>query len=85
MAVQAIAGGWPDDPGTLPLLHDRATADPDEGVRETALEVLTLAWAGDPGTLPLMRELAADDPDRNLRRTAAEVVDWLTTAGRRSR
>jgi hypothetical protein len=39
-AVQAIAGGWPDDPGTLPLLRDRATTDHNEAVRQQAAQAI---------------------------------------------
>jgi hypothetical protein len=39
--VQAIAAGWPTDPGTLPWLRDRATADTDEGVRQAGVQAIT--------------------------------------------
>jgi hypothetical protein len=34
--VQAIASGWRDDPNTLPLLRERATADDNGDVRLAA-------------------------------------------------
>jgi HEAT repeat protein len=39
--VRAIVAGWADDPGTLPLLRERATTDDDEDVRREAEEAIT--------------------------------------------
>jgi hypothetical protein len=42
--VEAIAAGWPDDPTTLPLLHDRARNDLGQygNVRIESLQALTI-------------------------------------------
>jgi HEAT repeat protein len=37
-AVQAIAAGWAEHEGTLPLLRERATSDDDEDVRQAAVQ-----------------------------------------------
>jgi hypothetical protein len=36
VAIEAIARGWPNDPGTLPLLRERAENDPTPWLREKA-------------------------------------------------
>ncbi|HET9655062.1 MAG TPA: helix-turn-helix domain-containing protein, partial [Kineosporiaceae bacterium] len=61
-AVQAIAAGWADDEGTLPLLRERATTDPDNDVRQAAVQAIATGWADDEGTQPLLRERATTDP-----------------------
>jgi hypothetical protein len=33
-AIEAIFRGWPDDPGTLPLLRERAENDPNRWLRK---------------------------------------------------
>jgi hypothetical protein len=50
--VRAIATGWADDEGTLPLLRDRATTDDHPGVRRaTVLQTIAASWADDEGNL----------------------------------
>lgn len=46
-AVQALAVGWREDPGTLPWLRERASADESEVVRRVAVQVLAAGWNED--------------------------------------
>src|SRR3712207_7244581 len=40
-AIQEIAGGWKDDPETLPLLKQRAQSDDNRRVRSAAVQEIT--------------------------------------------
>ncbi|MGH3814102.1 MAG: NACHT domain-containing protein [Pseudonocardiaceae bacterium] len=46
-AVQAVAAGWREDPGTLPWLRERVTQDPDANVREMVGQMLAAGWNED--------------------------------------
>ncbi|MBA2471903.1 MAG: HEAT repeat domain-containing protein, partial [Pseudonocardiales bacterium] len=48
-AVQALATGWRDHPGTGPLLRDHATTDLHWFVRQAAVQALATGWRNDPG------------------------------------
>jgi len=56
-AVQELARGWKDDPGTLPLVQGVALYDSHDEVRQAAVDELTRGWKDDPGTLPLVQNL----------------------------
>jgi hypothetical protein len=89
-AVQAIAAGWADDPGTLPLLRDRATTDNNWAVRRAAVQAIAGGWADDPGTLPWLRDRATTDNHDDVRQAAVQAIapggpttgtlPWLRTA-----
>ncbi|MGW9508485.1 HEAT repeat domain-containing protein [Embleya sp. NPDC055610] len=69
-----MAGGWPDDPGTLALLRDLATTDTEASVRQVAVAAFARAGAGDPGALALLRDLATTDTDGDVRRVAVHAI-----------
>ena len=46
-ALQAVAAGWRDDPGTVTWLRDRAAADRHEDVRQAAVQALAAGWPGE--------------------------------------
>lgn len=66
----ALACGWHDEAGTLPLLHSMANADPHQTVRYAALYALSEHYARDPGTLPMLRDHAVAG-DFSFERAAA--------------
>ncbi|GLW28525.1 HEAT repeat domain-containing protein [Actinoplanes regularis] len=82
-AVQAIAAGWADDPGTLSWLRDRFIADPDGFVRRTVVQAVGAGWADDPGTLSWLRDRFIADPDGFVRRTVVQAVGagWADDPG----
>ena len=41
---------WANDPGTLPLLRDRATTDDHGDVRQAAVQTIAAGWADNPHT-----------------------------------
>ena len=73
-AVGALASGWPGDPGTLTLLHDRATADPHAIVRQAAVRALASGWPGDPDALTLLHDRATADPHAIVRQAAVRAL-----------
>lgn len=46
-AVRALAAGWREDPGTLPLLRERVSTDPAERVRQVVVQALAAGWGED--------------------------------------
>ncbi|MFE5331310.1 HEAT repeat domain-containing protein [Embleya sp. NPDC056575] len=68
-----MAGGWPDDSGTLALLRDLATTDTDAGVREAAVGAIAGGWSDDSGTLALLRDLATTDTPAGVREVAVQA------------
>ena len=82
-AVQAIAAGWADDPGTLPLLRERATTDDNGDVRWAAVQAIAGGFADDPGTLALLRERATTDDNGDVRRAAVQAIaaGWADDPG----
>ncbi len=70
----ALADGWHDDPGTAPLLRDRATTDTAEPVRQTAIQALADGWHDDPATAPLLRDRATTDTAEPVRQTAIQAL-----------
>ena len=87
-AVQELARGWKEDPGTLEWLRERASGDDNWAVRQAAVEELARGWKEDPGTLELLRERASGDDHGAVRQAAVqelargwkddpEVQQWL--------
>jgi GTPase SAR1 family protein len=60
LAPFALACGWHDEAGTLPLLQSMANDDPNQTVRYAALYALSEHYAGYPDTLPMLRSHAVD-------------------------
>ncbi|MEV7232060.1 HEAT repeat domain-containing protein [Polymorphospora sp. NPDC051019] len=78
MVVQALAICWPDLPGTLELLHERAVHDWSGDVRAAALRALATGWPDDPDTRRVLREralLGYVGPDREVARWSL-LVGW---------
>ena len=73
-AVEELARGWRDDPGTLSLLKERAHNDKFYAVRWAAVWELARGWKDDPGTLPLLRDRAQNDENYEVRRAAVEEI-----------
>jgi hypothetical protein len=65
-----------DDVRTWQLIRETATRDPDQYVRQEALELLSKWHMKDPATGELFREAASKDRAENVRRTA---ITLLTT------
>ncbi len=67
-AVRRVAADWPDDPGTLPLLHDVAVnvamyASPEvQAVASSATQLIAVGWPDHPGTVPLLHEVTVHNP-----------------------
>ena len=59
-AVTTIAAGWPDDPGTLAVLH-RAARDLHGWVRAPAVTAIVRTFADHPDTLRLLHDALTDD------------------------
>ncbi|WP_239333369.1 HEAT repeat domain-containing protein [Frankia sp. CiP3] len=74
VAVQAVAVGWRDGPGTLPLLREWATDGHGDVRRVVVVEAVAVGWRDDPGTLPWLRERATDDTDGAVRWVAVQAV-----------
>lgn len=66
-AIRALANGWHDDPGTLPLVRERAEHDEDKMVREAAIRALANGWLDDPEIIELLRD-HSDYTDRSPNR-----------------
>ena len=83
VAVQELARGWKDDPGTLPLLQDRARNDYDSDVRRAAVQELARSWKDAPGTLPLLQDRACKDKSGGVRGVAVRelVRGWKDNPG----
>jgi predicted NACHT family NTPase len=60
-AVQELARGWKDHPGTLPMVRDLAYFDEDEDVRRSAVQEFARGWKDDPGTLIWLKDRAGDE------------------------
>ena len=74
VVVEAIAVGWADDEGTLPLLRERATTDDHEAVRGAAVRAIAAGWADDEDTLAWLRERATTDDHKAVRQAAVRVI-----------
>jgi hypothetical protein len=59
--IQALAGGWKDDPDTLPWLKQLATSDNEGSVRQTAIYELARGWKDDPDVQSLLSDLQATE------------------------
>lgn len=79
-AVSAIGEGWPDEPGTLSLMAQVATCDPDERVRSAATSLLGRCGRNDPEVLASLHRIATDDGGMLVRLAAmrAMVEGWPT-------
>jgi hypothetical protein len=82
--VEALAKGWKDDPDTLVLLKQRATADDNGHVRRAAVQELARGWKDEPGMFELLCEIALNDSferkedwEDNPRQTALEAITKL--------
>ncbi|WP_162642344.1 HEAT repeat domain-containing protein [Streptosporangium sp. 'caverna'] len=73
-AVRAIASGWADHPGTLPLLRNRALNDERGDVREAAVRAIASGWADHPDTLPLLKNHALNNEHWNAREAAVQAI-----------
>ncbi len=80
-AVQELAGGWKDDPETLPFLKQRAQSDDNSDVRREAVQELARGWKDDPETFELLCDIAINDPferkyesQDNPRQIALEIM-----------
>ncbi|MET8385018.1 HEAT repeat domain-containing protein, partial [Streptosporangium canum] len=73
-AVRALAQGWRDHPGTLPLLRENALTDPDGKVRTTALQAIAESWRDHPETLASLRACAAGDAQQQVRSAALRAI-----------
>jgi hypothetical protein len=83
-AVQAIAAGWAEDEGTLPLLRDRATTDDNWAVRMAAVQAIAAGWAEDEGTLPWLRDRATTDDNYDVRQAAVQAIKQIERREQRS-
>ena len=73
-AVEAVAAGWRDDPGTLGLLRDRAVTDLSDYVRRAAVGAVAAGWRDDPATLALLHDRATADQHEYVRQAATEAL-----------
>jgi hypothetical protein len=71
--LAGLVQGWPDHPQTFPLVSSRAVRDPDRGVRQQAIELLSERWRG-PETLSLLRQRLRLEPDEYLSGVIARVI-----------
>jgi hypothetical protein len=83
VAVEALAVGWREDPGTVVLLRERASTDKNGAVRHAAVQALAVGWREDPGTLPWLRERASTDKNGAVRQVAVQAlaVGWREDPG----
>ncbi len=73
-AVQALATGWREDPGTGPLLRECATTDRYGDVRQAAVQALAIGWREDSDTRAWLRERATTDQSWSVRRAAVQAL-----------
>jgi HEAT repeat protein len=59
--------------GPVPRVRPVA-ADPNEYVRQAAVQAIAAGWPADPGTLPLLRDRATADPDEDVRQAAVQAI-----------
>ena len=85
-AVQQIATGWKQEPGTFEIFYDNALNDPFErehewqdNPRQIALEAIVKQYLDHPQTLPLLQDRAENDPDEQLQKWAKRKLQQYTT------
>ncbi len=74
-AAKDLARGWRLDPGTLPLLKDRARSDEEGLVRRTAIQEWVRSRKLDPEALTFLKNLARSDESSVARATA--IQEWV--------
>ncbi|MEG4130527.1 HEAT repeat domain-containing protein, partial [Microcoleus sp. Pol1B3] len=79
-AVQ-LAGGWKDDPETLPILKELAQSNDNWYVRSLVIEELARGWKDEPGIFEWLGDIAINHPFKrksdfqdNPRQTALEIM-----------
>ncbi|MCD5352980.1 NACHT domain-containing protein [Kineosporia mesophila] len=72
--VDAISARWPEDPGTIALLWERATGKSDAEARLVAIAELAAGHAHHPQTVTLLRNLAGADADPSVRKSLEEAL-----------
>jgi HEAT repeat protein len=83
-AIRRLATGWPDDAGTLALLHDVAVnvpmyASPEvQAVAWSATQQIAVGWPDHPSTVPLLHEVMVCNPTTptSLAAVRALVAGW---------
>lgn len=73
LAVVALAEGWADDPGTLPKLLERATAEKDWSVTRNIFQAIAENYGDDGRIPPLLTDWAVNG-------TSNEIRTWATWA-----
>ncbi|HEY9675914.1 MAG TPA: HEAT repeat domain-containing protein, partial [Waterburya sp.] len=80
-ALAAITKQYPEHPQTLPLLRNRVENDPDDKVREFAMQELAKIGKDEPGMFEFFCHRALNDPferqdeeEDNLRQLALEII-----------
>jgi HEAT repeat protein len=73
-AVEVMVDRWPQHPGTLESLMDRAANDPEENVRWVAVEAIAGSWSQDPGILSWLRERATSESMARVRSAAVRAI-----------